>query len=101
MAAIWEEAGRLEPDQVERRRQKLQDSLFRAGSNHVLARMDARSVMNRTLPQTLDFHTVVEVPIQVGGRVAGVVLVADPARGSVPERRIGIIATPRLPVPIV
>jgi two-component system NtrC family sensor kinase len=92
VAAIWEEAGRLEPDHVERRRQRLQESLMRAGSNHVLSRMEARSALNKVLPQALDFHTLVEVPIQVGGRVAGVVLVADPGRGAVAERRIGILA---------
>ncbi len=90
--AVWEESGRLEHDHIERRRVAVQKALSRNGSNYVIHRLMGRSMSSRSLPEKLDFHTSVDVPIQAGGRVAGLLLLADPARGALPPHRIGILA---------
>ncbi len=90
--AIWEETGRLEHDHLERRRVVLQKALVRNGSSVTVRRLQARSVGAQELPPRLDYHTVVDIPIRVGGRVAGVVFLADPKRGALPQDRIGMLA---------
>jgi two-component system NtrC family sensor kinase len=90
--AIWEEAGRLDDDQVERRRLRLQAALRDAGSSTVVDRLDARSTSSRALPESHVFATAIGVPIHVGGRVDGVIFVADPRRSALPEDRIGALA---------
>ncbi|MDJ0976029.1 MAG: response regulator [Planctomycetota bacterium] len=90
--AIWEETGRLEHDHVERRRVVLQKALVRNGSNAAVRRLQARSVGSQDVPSKLDYHTVVDIPVRVGGRVAGVVFLADPKRGALPQDRIGMLA---------
>ena len=90
--ALWEEQGRLSPDDIERRRSLAQTALARAGSNHKLRRLTGRSVGSITLPTRLDFQTVVDVPVRAGGRAAGVILLADPRRGALAPERIGVLA---------
>jgi two-component system NtrC family sensor kinase len=90
--AVWEEAGRLEADDVERRRNRLQQSLRTVGSHVVITKLYARSTSSKPVPPKLDFLTAVEVPIQAGGRVVGVLLLADPRRGVLPPDRIGTLA---------
>ena len=90
--ALWEENGRLTEDHVERRRSFLQDRVARAGNTVVIPKLTARGVGSRMLPEALDFRTLVEVPIRSGGRVAGVLVIADPKRGAVEDRRIGMLA---------
>jgi len=90
--ALWEEAGRLTEDQVERRRTLLQESLAKAGNDAEIRKLEARSTGGRPLPQALDFYTVVEVPIRTAGRVSGVLFLGDPRRGVLPEYRIGVVA---------
>ncbi|MFV1957877.1 MAG: ATP-binding protein [Planctomycetota bacterium] len=90
--ALWEENGRLGEDHVERRRSFLQDRMARLGNHLVIPKLQARSIGNRLLPQALDFRTLIEVPIRSAGRVGGVIVIADPRRGAVEERRIGLLA---------
>lgn len=90
--AIWEETGRLEQDHIERRRTVLQKALARSGSSTVIQRLTPRSVGSQPLPSKLDYHTVVHIPVRVGGRIAGVMYLADPERGAMPQDRIGMLA---------
>lgn len=90
--ALWEEDGRLTPDHVERRRTLLQGALVRVGNGYEIGRLEVRSAGSRTLPQGIDFRTIVEVPIRAGGRTAGVLYLGDPHRGAIEERRIGVVA---------
>lgn len=89
--ALWEESGRLEGDHLERRRGALQKALQRAGSSHAIKHLQGRSVGTQELSRSLDFKSVVDVPVRSGGRVAGVILVADPARGAIAPQRITIL----------
>ncbi len=90
--ALWEENGRLTGDHVERRRSFLQEAMARVGNHLVIPRLQARSIGNRPLPEALDFRTRIEVPIRSAGRIAGVLVLGDPRRNAVEERRIGILA---------
>jgi two-component system NtrC family sensor kinase len=91
-AAVWEEHGKLEADHVENRRRRLQESLVTAGSHFLIARLTARSLDGRVASTRPEAGTVVEVPVQAGGRVAGVVFVCDARRGALPPQRIGVLA---------
>jgi signal transduction histidine kinase/ActR/RegA family two-component response regulator len=91
-AAVWEEHGKLGPDHVENRRRRLQESLHTAGSHFLLARLTVRSLDGRNAPVRPYAGTVVEVPVQAGGRVAGIVFVCDARRGALPPQRIGVLA---------
>jgi two-component system NtrC family sensor kinase len=88
--ALWEEAGRLDEDRIDARRQRLEDALHEAGSSVVVDRLEARSTSGKRLPARLG--TFVSVPIHGGGRVAGVLVVADPSRHVLAEERIGALA---------
>ncbi len=90
--ALWEEQGRLTTDAIERRRVLVQRGIQRAGSNFVVRRLVGRSLGGLELPDRLDFHTLVDVPVRVGGRVAGVIVLADASRGAVTTERIGTLA---------
>ncbi len=90
--ALWEENGRLTDDHAERRRSFLQESMSRHGNHMVIPKIEARSVGSRLLPDALEYRTLVEVPIRAGGRVGGVLVIADPRRSAIEERRIGVLA---------
>lgn len=90
--AVWEEKGRLEPDHVENRRQRLQTALAAYGSPYVLARLHARSLDGQPASPRPVETTIVEVPIQAGSRTAGMLLVCDPRRAALAPQRIGVLA---------
>jgi len=90
--AMWEEAGRLDEDLVERRRLKLQDALRDAGSNSVVERMEVRATGTRRVPKGDLLKTAVAVPIHAMGRTCGVLFVGDSQRGVLMEDRISALA---------
>src|SRR5207244_3216014 len=66
--------------------------LREAGSNSVVDRIDARSTSSKSLIRAEKLLTAVGVPVHAGGRVCGVLFVADPKRGMIAEDRIGALA---------
>jgi signal transduction histidine kinase len=90
-AALWEEPGRLDRDQLEDRRLRLQKCLGRAGSNFVVHDVKARATTLDAAPITSGLRTLVDVPVRVGGRVAGVLVIGDPSMGALPPERVGVI----------
>jgi signal transduction histidine kinase len=90
-AALWEEPGQLDADQIEDRRGRIQEALRRAGSNFIVRKLKCRATTIHPAPAKTAFRTLVDIPVRVGGRVAGVLLTADPAPGAVPPERIGIL----------
>ncbi len=91
-AALWEEEGRIEGDQLEHRRVRLQESLARAGSNSIVRRLKTLATGIHPAPSTLEFRTQVDIPVRVGGRIAGVLFIGDPQSGALPAERIGVLA---------
>ncbi len=89
--AVWEESGRLGIEHTERRRTLLQDRLAQAGSNFLLQRLRCHSKGVQDTPVDPDYRTAVDVPVRVGGRVAGVLFLADREHGSLPPERIGVL----------
>lgn len=91
-AAVWEEATRLDEDDSERRRVTLQAALREAGSQHLVARVALRFAGAHGAARGDRWRTEVSVPVLAGGRVAGVLLLADTTPGAVPPERIGVLA---------
>jgi signal transduction histidine kinase/CheY-like chemotaxis protein len=90
--ALWEEAGQLDPDLIEARRLRLQDALREAGSSTLVLQVEARSTSGKTVSKGERLATRVAIPVHAGGRVAGVIVLADTRRNVLPEDRIGALA---------
>ena len=89
--AIWEEVGSSTAQQVERRRLRLQESLAHVGSNHILQRLQCHTTGLDEPSKTPVYRTAVDIPVKIGGRVAGVLLLADVRPAALPPDRIGIL----------
>ena len=86
---LWEEPGRLDAERVERRRLRLQESLARVGSSHILEKLKCRSSGMGDTTDSSSYRTVVDIPLQIGDRVAGVLFLADPRSAALPPERVG------------
>ncbi|MDF1700650.1 MAG: response regulator [Planctomycetota bacterium] len=89
--AIWEEASRLGVEHVERRRVRLQESLSRAGSSYVIARLQCHSNGVRDAEVDPEFRTAVDIPVRIGGRTAGLFFLGDGQHAALPADRIGVL----------
>src|SRR5262245_3365974 len=89
---LWEEAGQLDAQVLERRRLRLQAALHEAGSSALVIHLEARSTAGRARSREDRLSTAVGVPVHAGGRVAGVIFLADPRRHALAEDRIGALA---------
>jgi len=89
--ALWEEAGRLDADHVERRRLRVQQSLARAGSHFLVRRLRCHATAMDVAPLEPAFRTAVDIPVKIGGRVAGVLFLGDARTGALPPDRIGVL----------
>ncbi|MDA1194815.1 MAG: ATP-binding protein [Planctomycetota bacterium] len=89
--AVWEEAGRLGIEHVERRRVRLQESLSRSGSSFVVPRLQCHSTGMSDVPLAAEYRTAVDIPVRAGDRTAGVLFLADPQHGALPPDRISVL----------
>ena len=89
--AVWEEAGRLGVEHVERRRMRLQDSLTGAGSAFVIARLQCHSTGVRDAEVDPEFRTAVDIPVRIGGRTVGLFFLGDCEHGALPPDRISVL----------
>ncbi len=89
--ALWEEAGRLDKDHIERRRLRLQESLSRVGSSFMVRRLQCHATALDDAPLEPEFRTAVDIPLKIDGRVAGVLLLGDARVGALPPERIGVL----------
>jgi signal transduction histidine kinase/ActR/RegA family two-component response regulator len=89
--ALWEEPGRLLPEQVEQRRMRLQTSLARAGSSAIVRQLHCRSTSVQPAASPTDLRAAVDIPLRVGGRLAGVLLIAGGGDGRLPPDRVGVL----------
>ena len=89
--AIWEEAGRLGIEHVERRRVLLQERLSRQGSAFIIPRLQCHSTGVQEAEVAPEFRTSVDIPVRLGGRTAGLFFLGDTAHGALPADRIGVL----------
>lgn len=89
--AIWEEGGRLGMEHVERRRVLLQERLSHQGSSFLIPRLQCHSTGVQEPAVSPEFRTVVDIPVRIGGRTAGMFFLGDPEHGALPSDRISVL----------
>ena len=90
--ALWEEEGRLEKEDIEVRKERLQASLARTGSRALIQQFAFRPVSGDRRRDPQRPRTLIEIPVKVGERSVGVLFVADPEPDVVAPHRIGVLA---------